>query len=111
MLHGVPQGSVQGPILFLMYINPLGKMTSSFKNVSHHLYTDDPELYCSFRDSEFHKLAELLLCLSYIKDWLTLNYLQLTEKKTETLIFTPELRVTYIKHYLGSVGSCRSTLR
>jgi len=62
--------------------------------------------------TEFHKLTDLLDCLSCIKNWLYNNYLQLNTKKTETLIFAPDQKLPQIKQHLGSLGSSvQSSLR
>lgn len=103
--YGVPQGSVLGPILFLLYISPLGEIIRNFNNVSYHFYADDIQLYCSFKEPELGKLNDLLECLSCIKTWLYNNYLQLNIKKTETLIIAPEQKIPQIKQYLCSLDS------
>ena len=38
--YGVPQGSDQGPLFFILYTTPLSSVTSKF-NVTHHLYADE----------------------------------------------------------------------
>uniref|UniRef100_A0A8C6U6R4 Reverse transcriptase domain-containing protein n=1 Tax=Neogobius melanostomus TaxID=47308 RepID=A0A8C6U6R4_9GOBI len=104
LLCGVPQGSVLGPVLFLLYMIPLGKIIQRFSDVSFHLFADDIQLYCSFEPSEIQKLNSLLHCLVEIKQWLSENSLQLNTDKTETLIIAPDDSIPGIKQFLGDLG-------
>uniref|UniRef100_A0A672H2B5 Reverse transcriptase domain-containing protein n=1 Tax=Salarias fasciatus TaxID=181472 RepID=A0A672H2B5_SALFA len=107
--YGVPQGSVLGPLLFLLYLLPLGQIIQQFSDASYHLFADDLQLYCTFKPSEAHKLSLLMNCLSLIKQWLRDNNLQLNSEKTETLIIAPDSAIPAIKQHFGDLSPSTKT--
>ena len=86
-MYGVPQGSVLGPILFVLYTTPLSDIIANH-SVNHRLFADDTQLQTSAPPSEVTNLTkELNGRTDDIKTWITENQLKLNDDKTEAHLF------------------------
>ena len=83
---GVPQGSILGPILFLLYMLPLGEILATH-NISFHCFADDVQLYLPLKGDGQVALHSLLDCLDDVRKWMGANFLNLNESKTEVAFF------------------------
>ena len=80
---GVPQGSILGPLLFLIYIND---MINSSKLLKYILFADDSTLYASHSDLNY--LVNLINEeIKKVQNWIQANKLTLNIKKTHYIIF------------------------
>jgi hypothetical protein len=88
VLCGVPQGSILGPLLFIIYINDLTNVSSLIEVV---MFADDTNLF--IKEKSIEKLTETAnLELSKISKWFKLNKLSLNIKKTNFILFRNKKR-------------------
>lgn len=84
MDRGVPQGSILGPLLFILYSSDI---TQSIKNCKYHLYADDLQIYISFSPGDTSSAVDLINDdLGRIFEWSSTNSLVLNPTKSKYLI-------------------------
>ena len=82
---GIPEGSVLGPILFLLYINDYHKSSSL---LDFHLFADDANLFYRHRDIAILR-QHINTELKNVNRWLCSNKLSLNIEKSSSVIFHP----------------------
>ena len=102
--YGVPQGSILGPLLFSLYMLPLGSILRKH-GISFHFYADDSQIYVPLKKDCGFSLSSLVACLDDVKAWMALNFLNFNEKKTEVMIFGPNGRAGTPPFDLGPLSS------
>ena len=71
-MYGVPQGSILGPISYLLYMFPFGEDIRRH-SMNFHFYTDDSQVYFSFNSDSSVIMPRIEACLHDIATWMSLT--------------------------------------
>ena len=100
LAHGVPQGSILGPLFFILYINDIKHIKPDLYKL---LFADDTVVLRSGHD--FNDLtSQLQADLDILIDWMNYNKLAINVNKTKCMVFSsgrtfiePDIRLQDVK--------------
>lgn len=92
--RGIPQGSLLGPILFIIYS---ADITTSIQDCKYHIYADDTQLYHSFDAKNTSAAVQILNSdLDRIVAWTKTNSLVLNPLKSKFMVMGSKKQITSI---------------
>jgi hypothetical protein len=101
---GVPQGSVLGPLLFILYAADVMKIAQDH-GIHVHTYADDMQTYISCKADDQHSaVTRLLACIAEVNRWMSSNRLKLNADKTEFIWLGTRQQLSKISSQPLAVG-------
>ena len=97
VISGIPQGTILGPILFIIFINDLPDLCKQFVNV--YLFADDAKLYKHITTDDDHHLLQK--GLDALQEWSDRWLLKLNINKCKTAFYGRDVKYEY-KYFVSS---------
>ena len=98
---GVPQGSVLGPLFFLLYVND---MTEYVKDANINLYADDTVIYVQGKKACDCSLR-IQTALNKFSQWCDMNALHINASKTKTMVFGTSKKLKKLGNVTTKIGA------
>jgi len=106
VICGAPQGSILGPILFIIYTADLAPIVAEHGLLLHQ-YADDSQIYGFCHPAATFTLSsDITECVNHVSGWMSSNRLQLNADKTEVMWCTSTHRLSQLpSHPLSVAGA------
>ena len=91
LTSGMPQGSVLGPVLYVLYTKTIADIIKAHR-VEYHFYAGDTQLYVTFKcdsmEDAYLGRTRVKCCVEDINSWTIKNKLKLNGAKTELIVIS-----------------------